>query len=610
MVDLRRNNLGRSASPYLRQHRDNPIWWQEWGLEALAAASAENKPLFVSVGYSACHWCHVMAGEAFSDPATASFLNAHFICIKVDRETRPDIDQYLMGFIQDQSGSGGWPLNVFLNPAGDPVFALTYAPARFRSKTASLLAIAEKILEHLESRSGPVRPFESVEDAPETTAEDGLAARLLAAHDPHFGGFGPGPKFPPHTTLLFMLYRLAVESHVETEKACRLTLDAMRRGGLHDHLQGGLFRYCVDRSWTIPHFEKMLYDQAMALWTYALAFRVLGDGAYASMSTAIVRCLEETFAVNGLFATAFDADTEHHEGMTYLWDRDELEAVLTKEEFERFSLSYSLPLSGNFDGSIHLIRVDDRPLGDIEAKLLAIRRQRPQPARDDKILCGPNALTACALVQAARLLDRPELEDSAARTVERLLETFWDGSGLGHSSLDGIVQKQSFLGDAAALLLAVTMLREADDRWADAMNVLGNYVISFRMDGRWIESNQSDFRPVPASRFDHPVPSSVSLAVMGLARMALLEGGTPEPLEYLAPLRSDFHNIAVMIGGGMFHHIHARRPVPWGLLPPHVIQVRADEESDCYMGRCRPLDPELARVLDPSSLSGRICPKE
>jgi uncharacterized protein len=588
-ADLQRNNLAGSSSPYLRQHRDNPVWWQEWGSAVLQEARRQDKMIFVSVGYSTCHWCHVMAAEAFSDPATARFLNENFICVKVDRETRPDIDQLLMHFIQTQSGNGGWPLNVFLTPDQRPVFALTYAPAQPSRGMQPLLVIAEKVLEYFKSHGSEIEPFALSAETPESADPDTLVEELLAGHDPLHGGFGTGQKFPPHATLLFMLYRLCNESHPGLEKACRLTLDAMRRGGLHDHLQGGIFRYCVDRQWTVPHFEKMLYDQAMAIWTYALASRVLADSRCRDMALAIVRCLEETFEMDGLFATAFDADTGHHEGATYVWHREEIKAILSAEEFTAFALAYHLPERGNFAGAIHLTRLNDRPLKSSEEKLLARRRARPQPDRDDKVLCGVNALAACALVQAGRWLGRPELEKKGARTVRRLIEVFWDGSGLAHALAYGAVQRQSFLSDAAALLLAVTMLRENDDEWAGAMNALVAWTTTFRQNGRWLEASLVDFKPVVASVFDHPAPSAVSLAEMALARARFLNGEEVGKLEYLRPLQSDFFNIAAMIGQGLFHQVHSRAAIAWERLPVNAIQARGDPESDCYKGQCRPL---------------------
>lgn len=587
--NYRRNNLDRSASPYLRQHQNNPVWWQEWSTGVLAAAAARKRPLFVSVGYSACHWCHVMAGEAFSDPATAEFLNRHFTCVKVDRETRPDIDQYLMRFLLAQSGSGGWPLNVFLTCDLKPVFALTYAPARAGAGMPPLAALAEKVLAYLRSHEADIRPFLPGEEKPVAVPEDSVRAGLLAGLDPRHGGFGSGQKFPPHSTLLFMLYRLCLGADAELAAACRLTLDAMRLGGLHDHLQGGIFRYCVDPEWTIPHFEKMLYDQAMALWSFALAEKVLGGGRYGDMALGVARCLEETFALDGLLATAFDADTDHHEGSTYVWQFGEIKAALSAGEFARFAASYRLPEQGNFAGAIHLTRTDDRPLRDIELKLLTRRRLRPQPALDDKILCGLNALAACAMVQAARLLGRPELEEKAARIVDRLLAVFWDGSSLAHCLAGGVLQKQGFLSDAAALLLAVTLLREGDAGRAGIQKSLVDYALSFRRNGAWCESDIDDFQAVPASWFDQPLPSGVSLAAMALSRAAVLDGSAPERLEYLPPLQSDFYNIAAMFNQGLFHQVHSPAAIAWSRLPANAIQVRGKTEMDCYLNQCRPL---------------------
>jgi uncharacterized protein YyaL (SSP411 family) len=589
-IDFHRNNLDRSDSPYLRQHKDNPVWWQEWGADMLAAAAAQQKPLFVSIGYSTCHWCHVMAGEAFSDPETAEFLNKHFVSIKVDRETRPDIDQHLMQFMQAQSGNGGWPLNVFLAPDLRPIFALTYAPAHASGGMLPLRVIAEKVAAYYSAHAGEIQPCEFAAREPGPVPEDRLAAGLLAGFDPLHGGFGPGAKFPPHSTLLYMLYRLSHEKDPALENACRLTFDAMRRGGLHDHLQGGIFRYCVDREWTIPHFEKMLYDQALALWCCALAYRVLGDVAHKTMAVGIVRCLEETFALDGLFATAFDADTEHREGATYVWSYSEIKATLSAGEFADFNRSYRLPERGNFAGAIHLTRLDDRPLGASEAKLLALRRERQQPFRDEKVLCGINALAACAYTQAARFLDRPALEERATRLVKTLIATFWDGTMLAHSLSGTTLQRQSFLGDAGALLLAVTMLRESDGVWQGPMSALAAYTASFRRQGRWIESSLADFQAVSASGFDHPIPSSVALAEMGLARAAVLNNDPPARLEYLPPHQSDFFNVAAMFSRGLFHQVHSKSGIAWTRLPANAIQLRGEPEADCYLGQCRPLE--------------------
>jgi len=605
-----RNNLGSSSSPYLRQHAGNPVWWQEWSSKTLEYAAAEKKPLLISVGYATCHWCHVMAAEAFSDRETADYLNSNFISIKIDREQRPDIDQYLMTFIQAQTGSGGWPLNVFLTHDLKPVHALTYAPAHTAGYRYSLIDIARAVSEFLEDQDERIVPFNMPEqEAPVADAER-LAEKLSEFFDSENGGFGPGQKFPPHSTLLFMLYRMAAggggaKPLMETATAVppednaddlallsemvTATLDAMMMRGLNDHLQGGIYRYCVDRKWTIPHFEKMLYDQAMALWSYSLAFRVTGLERYRGMAGKIVRCLDETFMRDGMYVTAFNADTDHREGATYLWSMKELAALLTPEELGSFCDVYDITGRGNFEGFNHLVRKSQGQVGEIEEKLLAVRKKRSQPSCDDKILSGLNALTAVALIQAGRHLDRPDLEAAAVTLVWKLLETFWDGTSLAHSYYDGVLQRQAYLSDAAALLLALSMLYESDPSFDEMMNSLADYVRSFREGDKWIESDAEDFQRIYASWFDHPVPSAVSLAETALTRIALLTGGEIVPAIWRRPYQSDFYNINVLLTEDLFYLYTTREPLPWNSIPVNSLQRRGEPETLCYGKTCRAL---------------------
>lgn len=584
MSDLKRNNLDKSLSPYLLQHTSNPVWWQEWSAEIIQHAVDEKKPLFVSVGYATCHWCHVMAAEAFSDIDTADFLNSHFICIKVDREQRPDIDQFMMQYLTALSGNGGWPLNVFLTADLRPIHALTYAPQY------SFLSIAKKVHEYYEKNADDIEPFINEEVHPSIAAEESLVKNLLSYYDAEYGGFGPAQKFPPHSTLLYLLHFLCVENNSDVQTLCRKTLDAMRLRGLNDHLQGGIFRYCVDRQWTIPHFEKMLYDQAMALWCYSLAYKVIGENEYKKMAESIVRCLNDCFADDGLFISAHDADTRHVEGATYVWGYAELKDFLAPDEFKRFCKSYYIDEQGNFEGRIHLIRKNDVDLRDIEEKLLTLRKKRPQPARDNKIICGVNALVAIALIQAGRNLERPQLEEKAAQIIRRLVDLFWDGKALGHSYYNGAKQNQSFLFDAAALLTAISMTYENDASWNTLMTTMAAYVESFRDGEKWVVSRAADFKPVFASWFDHPVPSSVSLAEMGLTRVALITGKEKKSKSYRAPYQADFFNITAMMTNGLFHVISSRSAVAWSQLSPNSLQMRGETESDCYRGTCRVLE--------------------
>jgi len=583
----RKNNLDNSSSPYLLQHISNPVWWQEWGSEVIKYAVLENKPLLVSVGYATCHWCHVMASEAFSDTATADYLNSNFICIKVDREQRPDIDQFMMDFINSQNGRGGWPLNVFLTPSMRPIFAMTYAPAIERDSMLSFLSVCEQVKAYYVKNGNSIVEFVPQENIPHVSDESSIVQALSQYYDSENGGFGNGQKFPSHSTLLYLLYQLAIDESPSIKTLCTRTLDVMIQRGLHDHLQGGIYRYCVDREWTIPHFEKMLYDQAMALWVYSLGFSVTGNDNYKRMAEGIIRCLEESFEKNGLYISAHDADTNHEEGATYVWSYDELKEVLTPEEFERFSFSYDITKHGNFEGENHLIRKNNSHLRDIEDKLLSIRKSRKQPSPDNKILSGINALTGIALIQAGRLLEKPELETKAAIVIDNILELFWDGASLGHSSFSGIVQDQSFLSDAAPLLTAITMLSESDPARIPLMKIFKEYVESFREDGKWIESHSSDFQKVYASGFDHPFPSAVSLAEMGLTRASILSGTDISQREFREPFQSDFYNITSMMCNGQFHIFTTKKPIPWNKLPANAIQVRGETETDCYLGTCR-----------------------
>jgi len=589
VLNIQRNNLDTSSSPYLRQHAKNPIWWQEWSSEIIKEANRLNRPLFVSVGYATCHWCHVMAADAFSDRVTADYLNKHFICIKVDREARPDIDQFLMNFITAQNGSGGWPLNVFLTPDIHPIFSLTYAPGHGSGSMSPFLDITKKVYDFYINHHDKILPFKVIEKTPSIIEERMIIKNLLAHFDFVEGGFGRGPKFPPHTTLLYLLYLLCIEKNENIWKMCSITLDAMLLRGLNDHLQGGFFRYCVDSKWTIPHFEKMLYDQGMALWCYTLAYRLMEKKAYKAMAENILRCLEECFKDNGLYISAYDADTEHIEGATYIWRYNELKKILSAEEFHRMSESYFIFPEGNFKGAIHLVRKNDIPLRDIEEKLLVIRNQRVQPDKDNKILCGINALVAIAMIQAARFLGKPNLEVRAVQMIKRLMKRFWDGKALAHSLSNGIIQKQNFLFDGACMLIGITMLCENDKSWYTPMRAMSEYVKSFQEGEKWVESRSEDFQTIYASWFDHPIPSSASLAEMGLTRSAFLNGKDFSTEVYRQPFHADFFNLVAMLRNGLFHLFTTKKVVSWNKLPPNSLQMRGEPEIDCYRGVCRPV---------------------
>jgi hypothetical protein len=311
------------------------------------------------------------------------------------------------------------------------------------------------------------------------------------------------------------------------------------------------------------------------------------------MAEKILKCLDECFYAEGLFITGLDADTEHKEGQTYLWNYEELKTILSPEEFENLSHAYFIQPAGNFDGSIHLIRLNGSPLNVIEDKLLTIRRTRKQPQQDRKILCGINALLAVAMLQAGRFLSRPDLERRSSDLVLNILNKFWDGKTLKHSYYDGSYQDLNFMFDAAALLTAISMLFEEDKSWENLMKNMTPYLEAFKDGNKWKESSASDFRTVYASWSDHPIPSSVSLAEMALTRIALLTGNEPKYSEYREPFKSDFYNITVMINNGLFHLFESASVLPWDVLPVNSIRISGDKETDCFMGTCSPLGKEF-----------------
>src|SRR3989344_5932399 len=313
---FKRNNLDKATSPYLQQHKENPIYWQEWSKEVLEYAKKNSKIIVVSVGYAACHWCHVMANEAFSNKEIADFLNKHFVSIKVDKEQRPDIDNYMMAFIQETQGQGGWPLNIFLTPDLKPFLAVTYVPIEPRFSLPGFIYLLRNVKGTYDKHQREIREYLPIFHK----GEDSEEQHIIQAIKNNFinNGFGFGAMFPPHNTLLFLLSYYEKNKGAGIKDILEKILDAMAMNGLHDHLQGGFYRYCVDGSWTIPHFEKMLYDQAMLLWVYSIAYKVFKKPGYKIILEKIIECLEDTY-YGGLYYTAHDADTDHQEGGTYLW---------------------------------------------------------------------------------------------------------------------------------------------------------------------------------------------------------------------------------------------------------------------------------------------------
>jgi uncharacterized protein YyaL (SSP411 family) len=613
-TNFTRNNLGLAASPYLRQHAGNPVWWQEWSPDVLRHAAGSGKLLFVSVGYATCHWCHVMAAEVFSDKDAADALNSAFVCIKVDRQERPDLDRYLMDFMTLNYGQGGWPLNVVLTPAAAPFAAATYIPLRSGYGRMGFVDYLERILAFYKEKGALIGAFDipAPDDDGNVTGDKVIDARVSAwkrAMDAEWGGLGSGQKFPPHASLLFFLYAAAGADPASPGPAAaddiraliEPSLDMMNSGGLHDHLQGGFYRYCTDREWTIPHFEKMLYDQALLLWVYALAARLFDRPDYAATARGVLRCLRDSFAHDGLFISGLDADTEHHEGATYLWSSGELRGLLGADEFSALEGVFQISEQGNFEGKNHLVMKNRRPgpgaasslSENTRELLLSARRKRPQPEPDGLVVASWNALAGIALVQAWRLLGDRQALDDAIRLFELLLERHYSDGRLYRSSFGGRLNGTTYLEDAAAMLLFAGFLHEEDRSRGGIMAELKALVLSFRdgadADARWLESRNADFRSIPAGGFDSPLPSSSSLAEAALARADLVVSGTAAACSPGSPLQADFRSWAWLHTAGIVPVAGSPEVLPWSRLPPCTVQYQADVASLCRYGRCERL---------------------
>jgi uncharacterized protein YyaL (SSP411 family) len=615
MIDdnFSRNNLDTAASPYLRQHQDNPVWWQEWSTAVLEHAARAGKPVLVSVGYSTCHWCHVMAAGAFSDPGCADDLNARFVCIKVDREERPDIDQLMMGFLVGTTGQGGWPLNVFMSPDLKPFYAMTYAGVQARFGRPGFPEILKRVQAFYHDNKDRLTPFAlteyrgsgmdgSSDGAPDFERIDQAVASTL---DSHSGGGPDGPRFPPHASLLYALYR--DDANPGLAQAAVRTLDTMQERGLHDHAGGGFFRYCVDRRWTIPHFEKMLYDQALGLWNYSLAARQFGREDYRRTATGIIRSLQDSFLDASLFNAALDADTDHDEGATYLWTPDGIKAVLSPEQAAVVIETFDITESGNFEGRNHLVRrsvassgdgtareakapgditVDPDTLETALAALLAARRQRPQPFTDRKKLSLWNALAGIALLQAQRHIGHTQAGDLARHQLDAMLALHWNNGSVAHGSLDGRLFAGSFMGDHAAMLLLLATHHEDRRIFRSELLATRAALLGFRTRTGWLESREQDFVPVPAESFDSPVPSSVALAEAALVKAAMVLGEDYQQLALRRPGAEDFRNVAALMSSGQWYVVSGPQVSPWADLPLYTVQGEGSRNQYYHAGQC------------------------
>ncbi len=563
-TNRRPNRLAREKSPYLLQHRFNPVDWYPWGEEAFARARAEDKPIFLSIGYATCHWCHVMERESFEDEEVARFLNAHFVSIKVDREERPDVDQIYMTFVQATTGHGGWPLSVFLTPELKPFFGGTYFPPRghggragfldvlaqlqrlWQSRRADLLDSAALIHQQLQQALRRDSPAEALPGA-EVLAH--AVARFKAEYDPEEGGFGSAPKFPRPALPAFLLRRAQATGDAEAQHMVLHTCDRMAAGGIHDQLGGGFARYAVDRAWQVPHFEKMLYDNAQLAPLYLDAFLAIGEPRYAGVVRDILEYVRRDMTLpEGGFCSAEDADSEGREGKFYCWTLAELQTLLTPAELAVATRYFGITAGGNFvdhsdpdplpgQNVLHVADPRLRPgeerlLEAARARMSAARQRRVRPLRDDKVLTAWNGLMLGAFARAGVALGEPAWLDAAGRALAFLQHHLWDPDEkrLFHRWREGERDSAQLLDDYAFLLAGVLDLYEATlepRHLAFALELADSMGARFHdaeHGGFWQAAGGPDLIVRVKEDYDGAEPSGNSVAALSLLRLAAMTG--------------------------------------------------------------------------------------
>ena len=570
------NRLIHEPSPYLRQHAHNPVDWFPWGEEALKKAEQEDKPLFVSIGYSTCHWCHVMAHESFEDPEVARLMNEAFVNVKVDREERPDIDGVYMTVCQLLTGHGGWPLNVILTPERRPFFAATYIPKDARFGRKGMLQLVPRVQElWAQGREEVLNSAERITEAlTEANVDRSVQDRLTEAHlraayedlrerfDPDHGGFGTAPKFPSPHNLTFLLRYGHRTGTQEARAMAERTLDAMRRGGVHDHVGFGFHRYSTDRRWHLPHFEKMLYDQATLALAYLEGYQASARPEFAETARGIFAyVLRDLQAPEGAFYSAEDADSEGEEGTFYVWRTEELKELLGEDRYDLIRRVYGVREAGNYADEatgertganiLHLQRPLDETLaeiaderdasaGELEGRLVEAREtlfeareERPRPGLDDKVLTDWNGLMIGALARGGAALDRPEMIEDAREAAEFVLEALReDGGGrLLHRYRDGEAAVPAQAADYAFLVFGLLELYAAtfELRWLEEAVRLEEEARERCWDGEsggyFVTGEDASELPVRQKEaHDGALPSANSVALWNLRRLGRMTG--------------------------------------------------------------------------------------
>ena len=597
------NRLAGETSPYLLQHADNPVDWYPWGEEALVRAREEDKPILLSIGYAACHWCHVMEHESFEDASTAAAMNEHFVSVKVDREERPDLDAVYMEAVVTLSGHGGWPMTVFLTPDGEPFFGGTYYPPEPRHGLPSFRQVLDAIAEAWRERRGDVtraaaQLVESVRRSAEVRPSDepltgalltGAVRGLASTFEPVFGGWGRAPKFPNAPALEFLLRRQLDQHSDEAARAMVVkTLDAMAAGGMYDLLGGGFHRYSVDERWLVPHFEKMLYDNALLAPVYLHAWLVTGDERYRDVSRATIEyMLRELLLPEGGFASAQDADTDGVEGLTFTWTAEEGAPADLLEPFEH---GRSI-LRGELDEATR-------------ARLHEQREQRPKPLRDDKAIASWNGLALAALAEAARRLERPDWLEAARRLGDFLLGPLSDEDGrLRRSYRDGRTSGSGYLDDYANVAHGLLELHVATGelRWLREADRLARLAIELFHD-----EERGGFYLAPAGGEqlvartkeldDHPLPSGNSMLAHVLLRLARIYGDDElehKAVSVLRLVRPALEQAPSAFGWALV-------ALDLYLSPPSELAIAGSVDSDVARAALEPWRPRTVVAVGPA----------
>ncbi|CCH28116.1 thioredoxin domain-containing protein [Actinosynnema sp. NPDC047251] len=546
------NRLASATSPYLLQHADNPVHWHPWGPEAFAEARERGVPVLLSVGYAACHWCHVMAHESFEDAVTAEYMNEHFVNVKVDREERPDVDAVYMAVTQALSGHGGWPMTCFLTTAGEPFYAGTYYPPTPRPGMPSFRQVLEAITHAWREQGDEVRESAAsivsqlaFKPLPQSTVDadvlDGAVVSLLGHFDRANGGFGGAPKFPPSMVLEFLLRDHERTGSVEALSMVRATCDAMANGGLYDQLAGGFARYSVDAGWVVPHFEKMLYDNALLLRVYTHLSRRDPAERYRAVVRETAEFLLRTLGTpQGGFAASLDADTDGVEGSTYVWTPAQLADVLGPVEGARAAVLYGVTEEGTFEDGASTLRLLGDPDPEIAGKLLAVREQRPQPGRDDKVVTAWNGLAIAALAEAGSVFGEPRWVVAAERAADLLLDVHLVGGRLLRTSRDGVAGTAAgVLEDYGCFADGLLALHQAtgSQRWLTvACELLDTALARFAGAEPGVYYDTADDAEAlvqrPSDPSDNASPAGASALASALLTASVL--GAPRQAEYRA----------------------------------------------------------------------------